>query len=221
MSLLGLMESWVSKLGSAIGQPEMMSVSDWLKLEKALHNWQSLAENALQNVSIMQTENENKNKPDIQYVFQSVAVLVLLALYSMLVIKCVFFFFKQYRDRKGVRQSSGVHNKPVQLYWWWEPETQWGGEYQPGSVRLSWEVYSKSQYDLSASQPLSAPSISDIAHTIHYFWSDLIQKLKIKRFYFCYYYFNYCAVVYIISFISWALFSSNSCKIAFLLRVLT
>ncbi|XP_010732805.3 axonemal dynein light chain domain-containing protein 1 isoform X1 [Larimichthys crocea] len=65
MSLLGLMESWVSKLGSAIGQPEMMSVSDWLKLEKALHNWQSLAENALQNVSIMQTENENKNKPDI------------------------------------------------------------------------------------------------------------------------------------------------------------
>ncbi|TKS74300.1 Axonemal dynein light chain domain-containing protein 1 [Collichthys lucidus] len=65
MSLLGLMESWVSKLGSAIGQPEMMSVSDWLKLEKALHNWQSLAENALQNVSILQTENENKNKPDI------------------------------------------------------------------------------------------------------------------------------------------------------------
>ncbi|KAG8003143.1 Axonemal dynein light chain domain-containing protein 1 [Nibea albiflora] len=65
MSLLGLMESWVSKLGSAIGQPEMMSVSDWLKLEKALHNWQSLSEKALQNVSIMQTENENKSKPDI------------------------------------------------------------------------------------------------------------------------------------------------------------
>lgn len=59
------MESWVSKLGAVIGQPEMMPAPDWLKLEKALHNWQSLAEEAF-NISSMQTENEkDKNKPDI------------------------------------------------------------------------------------------------------------------------------------------------------------
>uniref|UniRef100_A0A8C9YG51 Axonemal dynein light chain domain containing 1 n=1 Tax=Sander lucioperca TaxID=283035 RepID=A0A8C9YG51_SANLU len=66
MSLLGLMESRVSKLGAVIGRPEMMSISDWLKLEKALRNWQSLAEKAFQNVSSTQTENEkDKNKLDI------------------------------------------------------------------------------------------------------------------------------------------------------------
>ncbi|XP_051803396.1 axonemal dynein light chain domain-containing protein 1 isoform X2 [Acanthochromis polyacanthus] len=58
-SLLGLIESWVSKVAAVNGWPEKMSVSDWLKLEKALHDCQSLAEEALQ--SIMQTEN----KPDI------------------------------------------------------------------------------------------------------------------------------------------------------------
>ncbi|XP_044056087.1 axonemal dynein light chain domain-containing protein 1 isoform X2 [Siniperca chuatsi] len=65
-SLLGLMESWVFKLCAVIGSPEMMPVSDWLKLEKALCNWQSLAEEALQNFSSMQRENEkDKNKADI------------------------------------------------------------------------------------------------------------------------------------------------------------
>ncbi|XP_038571392.1 axonemal dynein light chain domain-containing protein 1 isoform X2 [Micropterus salmoides] len=65
-SLLGLMESWVSKLGTGISRPEMMSVSDWLKLEKALCNWKHLAEEALQNYSSMQTETEkDKNKADI------------------------------------------------------------------------------------------------------------------------------------------------------------
>ncbi|XP_059197709.1 axonemal dynein light chain domain-containing protein 1 isoform X2 [Centropristis striata] len=65
-SLLGSMESRVSKLGAAIGRPEMMSVSDWLKLEKALHNWQSLAEKAFQNDSNIQTENnKDKKKTDI------------------------------------------------------------------------------------------------------------------------------------------------------------
>lgn len=59
------MECWVSKLGAAIGQPEIMSISDWLKLEHALHSWQSLVEKASQKISCMQTENENdKNKPD-------------------------------------------------------------------------------------------------------------------------------------------------------------
>ncbi|XP_078114779.1 axonemal dynein light chain domain-containing protein 1 [Sander vitreus] len=66
MSLLGLMESRVSNLGAVIGRPEMMSISDWLKLEKALRSWQSLAEKAFQNVSSTQTENEkDKNKLDI------------------------------------------------------------------------------------------------------------------------------------------------------------
>ncbi|GAA6235312.1 axonemal dynein light chain domain-containing protein 1 isoform X1 [Lates japonicus] len=66
MSLLGLMESWVSKLGAVIYQPEKMSVSDWLKVEKALRNCQNLAQEALQNVSGMLTENEeDKNKPNI------------------------------------------------------------------------------------------------------------------------------------------------------------
>ncbi|XP_054459231.1 axonemal dynein light chain domain-containing protein 1 isoform X2 [Anoplopoma fimbria] len=66
MSLLGSMESQDSKLRAVIGRPEIMSVSDWLKLEKALGNWKSLAEKAFQNVSSKQTENEkDNNKPDI------------------------------------------------------------------------------------------------------------------------------------------------------------
>lgn len=66
MSLLGLMESWVAKLGEVIGRPEMMPVSDWLRLEKALYNWQSLAEEALQKISTVQTMNEkDKHKPNL------------------------------------------------------------------------------------------------------------------------------------------------------------
>ncbi|KAM7388054.1 hypothetical protein PAMP_024255 [Pampus punctatissimus] len=65
MSLLGLMESWVAKLGAMIGRSEIMPVSDWLRLEKALHNWQGLAEEALQNISIVQTMKEkDKRKPN-------------------------------------------------------------------------------------------------------------------------------------------------------------
>ncbi|XP_073332588.1 axonemal dynein light chain domain-containing protein 1 [Pagrus major] len=59
-SLLRLMESWVSKLDTAIGRPEVMSASDWLKLEMALSNWQSLAEKVLQNISSMQTDKETE-----------------------------------------------------------------------------------------------------------------------------------------------------------------
>lgn len=59
------MESWVSKLGAAIGQTEIMSIADWLKLEHALHSWQSLVENVSQHIFCVQTENENdQNKPD-------------------------------------------------------------------------------------------------------------------------------------------------------------
>ncbi|XP_035504357.2 axonemal dynein light chain domain-containing protein 1 isoform X2 [Scophthalmus maximus] len=63
-SLLGFMESWVAKLDAVICQPETMPVSDWLKLEQALCNWQSLAEEALQNVSTAQTEEGKGNKRD-------------------------------------------------------------------------------------------------------------------------------------------------------------
>lgn len=66
MTLLGLMESWTSALGAVVCRPEMMPVSDWLKLEKALHHWQSLAEEILQDASNTQTENKgDQNKPDI------------------------------------------------------------------------------------------------------------------------------------------------------------
>ncbi|XP_030582751.1 axonemal dynein light chain domain-containing protein 1 isoform X2 [Archocentrus centrarchus] len=61
MSLCSLMESWVSKLAAVIEQPEQMSVSDWLELEKALHNWQSLTEEAQQHFS----NKKDNNKPDI------------------------------------------------------------------------------------------------------------------------------------------------------------
>ncbi|XP_078025023.1 axonemal dynein light chain domain-containing protein 1 [Epinephelus lanceolatus] len=57
-SLLRSMESQVSKLGAVIGRPEIMSVSEGLKLENELRNWQSLAEDASQNISSMQTEKE-------------------------------------------------------------------------------------------------------------------------------------------------------------------
>lgn len=60
------MESQVSKLGAVMGQPEIMSVSEGLKLENELRNWQSLAEDASQNISSMQTENKkDKNKLDM------------------------------------------------------------------------------------------------------------------------------------------------------------
>ncbi|XP_068176266.1 axonemal dynein light chain domain-containing protein 1 [Antennarius striatus] len=64
-SLHGMMESWVSKLGKLIGQPEKLSASDWPKLETTLCSWQSLTEKALQNVSHLQTEDgKDKNEPD-------------------------------------------------------------------------------------------------------------------------------------------------------------
>ncbi|KAM9385783.1 axonemal dynein light chain domain-containing protein 1 [Pholidichthys leucotaenia] len=66
MALLGLMESWVSKLAAVIEHLQIMSVSDWLKLEKALWDWQRLAEEALKHICVMQTENrKDENKSDI------------------------------------------------------------------------------------------------------------------------------------------------------------
>ncbi|XP_033937607.1 axonemal dynein light chain domain-containing protein 1 isoform X2 [Pseudochaenichthys georgianus] len=66
MSLLGFMESRISKLGVLIGRSEMMSASDWQKLESSLGSWQSLTKKIFQNVLSIQTENEkDKNEPDI------------------------------------------------------------------------------------------------------------------------------------------------------------
>lgn len=54
------MESRGSKLAAVIEDPEKMAVSDWLELERALHNWKSLADEAFQHFS-NKTDN---NKPD-------------------------------------------------------------------------------------------------------------------------------------------------------------
>lgn len=59
MSLHGLMESWGSKLSGVIEDPEKMAVSDWLELERALHSWKSLADEAFRHFS-----NKTDNKPD-------------------------------------------------------------------------------------------------------------------------------------------------------------
>lgn len=66
IALLELMKSWISKVGAAVAHPEMMSISDWLELEQALHRWLSLVEKALQTVSCMQTgKQDDKIKPDM------------------------------------------------------------------------------------------------------------------------------------------------------------
>nr|XP_019954094.1 PREDICTED: axonemal dynein light chain domain-containing protein 1 isoform X2 [Paralichthys olivaceus] len=64
MSLLGVMESWVFKLEAAICHPEMMSVSDWLKLEQALCNLQSLAKEALKNIPSVQARDGKERGQD-------------------------------------------------------------------------------------------------------------------------------------------------------------
>ncbi|KAM4575544.1 axonemal dynein light chain domain-containing protein 1 [Fundulus diaphanus] len=68
-SLVGLMELWVSKTYTDIEQPEAwtaMAKSDWPKLEKAMLDWQNLAEEILLHFSIAQTETQkDKNKPDL------------------------------------------------------------------------------------------------------------------------------------------------------------
>lgn len=66
IALLELMESWNSKVGAVVTHPEMMSTSDWLELEQALHRWLSLVERALQTVSCMQTQmQDDKIKTDM------------------------------------------------------------------------------------------------------------------------------------------------------------
>ncbi|CAL8309343.1 unnamed protein product [Lota lota] len=66
MSLISLMESWANKLRTAIDQSDTMHASDWLKLEKALFDWQSLAEEMLQRVSSSQSEYEKtQEKPHV------------------------------------------------------------------------------------------------------------------------------------------------------------
>ncbi|XP_029905519.1 axonemal dynein light chain domain-containing protein 1 [Myripristis murdjan] len=66
MSLVKWMDSWASRLKAEIDRPDNMPVSYWRKLETALCSWQSLADEALQHVSSMQTENEkDKNNSHV------------------------------------------------------------------------------------------------------------------------------------------------------------
>lgn len=66
IALLELTESWISKVAAAVSHPEMMSISDWLELEQALHKCLSLVEKALQTVFCVQTEKQDdKIKPDM------------------------------------------------------------------------------------------------------------------------------------------------------------
>ncbi|KAK2835310.1 hypothetical protein Q5P01_015794 [Channa striata] len=65
VSLHGFLESWVTKLDAVITCPENMSMTDWLTLEKALQNWQNIAEDA-HNLSRIEAENKKgESKPDI------------------------------------------------------------------------------------------------------------------------------------------------------------
>lgn len=70
------MEIWVSKLGAAISRPEMMSLSDWLNLEKALLNWQSLVETVLQNICMQPEDIIDENNPKIKYVSEVIEICV-------------------------------------------------------------------------------------------------------------------------------------------------
>uniref|UniRef100_A0A8C5D654 Axonemal dynein light chain domain containing 1 n=1 Tax=Gouania willdenowi TaxID=441366 RepID=A0A8C5D654_GOUWI len=69
--LAGLIESWVFTLDAVIEQTEEMSLSVSEKLEKALQDWQSLSEEALQHLTIREEQSvgqidKTENKPHIQ-----------------------------------------------------------------------------------------------------------------------------------------------------------
>ncbi|XP_034534055.1 axonemal dynein light chain domain-containing protein 1 isoform X2 [Notolabrus celidotus] len=76
-SLSRLMESWVAKLDAMTGRAEIMSASDWLKFQRALHDWQSLAEDALKNFPSSQSVDESdkdKDKPNIHEETETISV---------------------------------------------------------------------------------------------------------------------------------------------------
>lgn len=73
-SLLRLVEIWVSKLAAAISCLEMMSISDWLDLEKALLNWQSLVETVLQNFCVQPEDIIAENNPETTYVSEVLGI---------------------------------------------------------------------------------------------------------------------------------------------------
>lgn len=59
------MESWVSKLGAAIGHPDVtVSRDDWLNMEKALQSWQSSVEEVLQNFCLQPENIIDEKNPD-------------------------------------------------------------------------------------------------------------------------------------------------------------
>ncbi|XP_028300419.1 axonemal dynein light chain domain-containing protein 1 isoform X2 [Gouania willdenowi] len=66
--LAGLIESWVFTLDAVIEQTEEMSLSVSEKLEKALQDWQSLSEEALQHLTIREEQSVgqiDKSKQDV------------------------------------------------------------------------------------------------------------------------------------------------------------
>lgn len=73
-SLLGLVQIWVSKLGAASGRPEVMPMSDWLKLEAALLNWQSSVEAVLQNFRTQPEDIKDEKNPDTTYVSEVLGI---------------------------------------------------------------------------------------------------------------------------------------------------
>uniref|UniRef100_A0A3P8ZDR7 Axonemal dynein light chain domain containing 1 n=1 Tax=Esox lucius TaxID=8010 RepID=A0A3P8ZDR7_ESOLU len=66
MSLAGFVELWATRMKALIGCTEVLPHCDWLKLEKALSSWISLAEEALRLVQSTQPETERlKHKPHL------------------------------------------------------------------------------------------------------------------------------------------------------------
>lgn len=94
----------------------MISTSDWLNLEKALHRRQSLVE-SIQNFSCLQIENtKDENKPIVSiyiYIYSSVAI-------------CFYPVFAWWNNshRKDVKVD-----QPVYFHWRGEPEANWGGKF--------------------------------------------------------------------------------------------
>lgn len=60
ITLNGVIDSWANRLKSPIGRLETLHHSDWSKLEKALGSWINLCEEALVNITNIQTEDNHK-----------------------------------------------------------------------------------------------------------------------------------------------------------------
>ncbi|XP_053491101.1 axonemal dynein light chain domain-containing protein 1 [Ictalurus furcatus] len=66
ITLNGVIDSWANRLKSPIGRLETLYHSDWSKLEKALGSWINLCEEALVNITNIQTEDNHKPHTKIE-----------------------------------------------------------------------------------------------------------------------------------------------------------